>query len=118
VLIQQIFRPILNEVFLVNCQIKQIERNLLEILFELKEQSDVSSFFSDKELSFEELVKQLEEYISLAGEYAIAYEVIVCTLEKYPFKLSGKCSVRLLEIGLIMGYKTDREEDLLYQIKS
>jgi hypothetical protein len=35
-------------------------------------------------------------------------------LESYPFKISGPAAIKLLEVGLLMGYKTERPEDALF----
>ncbi|EGH45014.1 hypothetical protein ALO42_102596 [Pseudomonas syringae pv. atrofaciens] len=35
-------------------------------------------------------------------------------LETLPFKLSGVASVKLLEVGLIFGFKTEAEEDMKF----
>ncbi|MDH1256504.1 MULTISPECIES: hypothetical protein [Pseudomonas] len=45
------------------------------------------------------------------SEYGLAYEVMVSLLERFDFKISGKSAVRLLEVGLYFGYKTDLESD-------
>jgi len=36
---------------------------------------------------------------------------MVSLLERFDFKISGKSAVRLLEVGLYFGYKTDLESD-------
>jgi hypothetical protein len=59
-------------------------------------------------------MKQIFEYIDLAGEYEVAYEILMATVEAYPFLLSGKAAVCLLELGLLFGYKTERKEDDLF----
>ncbi|RMV01494.1 hypothetical protein ALP19_102237 [Pseudomonas syringae pv. tomato] len=35
-------------------------------------------------------------------------------LERLPFKLSGRASVKLLEVGLIFGFKTEMEADMKF----
>ena len=46
-----------------------------------------------------------------AGEYGLVYENVVSKLEASPFKLSGKAAIKLLEVGLIFGFKTESESD-------
>lgn len=55
-------------------------------------------------------MKQIREFVEV-GEYGIAYESMVAHLEALPFVLSGKAAVSLLELGLLFGFKTEREED-------
>jgi hypothetical protein len=55
-------------------------------------------------------MKQIREFVEV-GEYGIAYESMVADIEALPFVLSGKAAVSLLELGLLFGYKTDRDED-------
>lgn len=88
-----------------------LEDNLMFILNELIAQPNVAPLFQPEILSYEEHIKELHEFIDLAGEYGIAYELIICLLEDFPFNLSGKAAVKLLETGLMMGFKTEREED-------
>lgn len=90
---------------------KLIEDNLLFILNELIDQPDVATHFPPEILNYDEHMKELHEFIDMAGEYGIAYELIVSLLEDFPFKLTGKAAVKLLETGLMMGFKTEREED-------
>ncbi|MBB3059991.1 hypothetical protein [Microbulbifer rhizosphaerae] len=89
-----------------------VEKKLLGILEEMEAQKSLSTSYPEDGLSFEEEVQQIREYIEDAGEYSIAYEVIVANLEQIPFLLTGSSAVALLEVGLVMKYKTDREEDL------
>ena len=62
-------------------------------------------------------MRQLHEYISVAGEYGIAYESIIATLEQIPFTLSAAVAIKLLEVGLIMQYKTDRPQDKMFDMR-
>ena len=45
------------------------------------------------------------------NEFGIAYESIVATIEYHPFTLSSRAAVGLLEVALLLGFKTEREED-------
>jgi hypothetical protein len=90
---------------------QELEKRLLVVLAELQGQPAVSSFYSDGELPHDALMRQLSEWIELAGEYEISYESIVATISAYPYVLSGAAAVALLEVGLLLGYKTDRKED-------
>lgn len=46
-----------------------------------------------------------------AGEFGLAYETMISLLESFPFMLTGSAAVRLLEVGLIFGFKTDSDDD-------
>lgn len=88
-----------------------IRERLLSVLSEMREQSHLGKHFGGDSLSFVEEMDQLREYIEDAGEYGIAYESIVSALEDVPFTLSGKAAVKLLEVGLVLGYKTEKPSD-------
>jgi len=93
---------------------QEIELRLLIVLRELEAQSSASSSYSPGELSFTDEMRQLSEYVKVAGEYEIAYESIVATLSAHLFVLTGPAAVALLEAGLLLGYKTSRKEDALF----
>ncbi len=88
-----------------------VETRLRSILNEMNSQSTLESYYSSDSLSFEEEMEQIREYIVEAGEYGLAYESIVINLEEVPFTLSSSNAVKLLEVGLLMKFKTDRDED-------
>jgi hypothetical protein len=88
-----------------------IKERLRRLLSEMREQSQLASYFGGESLSFEEEMEQIREFIEDAGEYGIAYESIVSALEDIPFKISGKAAVNLLEVGLLLGYKTEKPSD-------
>lgn len=94
-----------------------VENRLLEVLSELENQKSVSASYSSEVLPFEEEMKQIREYIEIAGEYGIAYESIVATLETHPFKLSGRSAISLLELALIFKFKTERKKDADFDIR-
>ena len=91
-----------------------IEERLRRVLSEMREQSQLADRFGSEFLPFAEYMEQLREWIEDAGEYGIAFESIVSALEGVPFKLSGKAAVNLLEVGLLLGYKTERPSDEPY----
>lgn len=88
-----------------------IEANLAEIISEISLQADVGSTFPDSLLSFDDTISRLREWVEEAGEYGIAYESVVSMLEASPFNLSGGSAVKLLEVGLLLGFKTERPQD-------
>ena len=88
-----------------------IEKNLLAVLAEIRSQPEVGESFPHEMQSYSEMLEQLREYVEDAGEYSVAYEVIVSTLQRFPFRLSGSACVKLLEVGLLMRFKTDLPED-------
>jgi hypothetical protein len=89
----------------------QMETRLLRILGELERQAEVAAAYPANALPFSEEMKQIREFIEVAGEYGVAYESLVAAIESHPFVLSGKTAISLLELGLLLGYKTDRNED-------
>ena len=92
-----------------------VRTNLLLIHSEMLQQENLAGHYGGDGLSFHEEMQQIAEYIHDAGEYGIAYESIVVNAEEVPFILSSKAAVKLLEVGLIMGFKTDRPEDVRYK---
>lgn len=88
-----------------------IEAALSQIIGEIAVQTDVGSRFPVGMQKFPHQVDQIKEFIDYAGEYALAYEYIICLLEQFPFVLTGQTAVKLLEVGLILQFKTECEED-------
>ncbi len=95
----------------------EIEARLLCVLGEIEGQEDVSACYSPEALPFVEEMGQFHEYIEIAGEYGAAYETLVAAIDAHPFLLSGKAAICLLELGLIFRYKTDRKEDVLFDLR-
>ena len=91
-----------------------IRERLQGVLDEMRKQSHLANHFGGASLSFDEEMEQLREFIEDAGEYGVAYESIVSALEDVPFVLSGKAAVNLLEVGLLLGYKTEKPSDKPY----
>ncbi len=88
-----------------------IESNLLAVLSEVRVQTDVGRAFPPGVREFDEQVEQIRECIQEGGEAGVAYESLVAMLEMFPFQLSGPTAIKLLEVGLLAGYKTERPED-------
>ena len=88
-----------------------IETNLLAVVAELRGQLAIGKRFPRELQSFTDWVEQIREWIEDVGELGIAYESIISTLEVFPFQLSGPTAVKLLETGLMMGFKTERPQD-------
>ena len=93
-----------------------VRQNLSFILSELVSQSDLADHFGGDNLSFDEQMEQLRLFIEDVGEYGVAYEVIVATAEQAPFTFSSKAAIKLLEVGLLLGFKTDRPEDSVFNV--
>jgi hypothetical protein len=91
-----------------------IENNLLVILSELSIQPEIATHFPPDIQSYDEQLAQIDEYLVDAGEYGLGYELIVNLLAVFPFKLSGSAAVKLLEVGLLLGFKTEAPEDVLF----
>ncbi len=101
----------------MNILVPEIEARLRCVLGEVEGQEDVSACYSPESLPFAEEMEQIHEYIEIAGEYGIAYETLVATIEAHHFLLSGKAAICLLELGLLFRYKTDRKEDALFDLR-
>lgn len=95
---------------------ESVQLRLSDVLSEIIAQSRVGETYPTSCQSFNDEMSQILEYISV-GEYSIAYECIVANLEKFPFTLSGPTAIKLLEVGLRMGYKTDRPEDEAFDMR-
>ena len=90
---------------------QHIKSNLLFIVNEISAQPEIAKYFPPEMQSYDEQINQVKEYLIEAGEYQIAYEIIVSMLESFPFQLSGSASIKLLEVGLLMKFKTEKPED-------
>ncbi|MDR0588474.1 MAG: hypothetical protein LBG61_05835 [Burkholderiales bacterium] len=93
------------------------ENNLLFILSEIEDQDEVGNTFSSEMLSFSEEKENIREFIEDTGEYGIAYEALVAILETHPFRISSTAAIKLLEVGLLMRYKTESPEDALFDTR-
>ena len=102
---------------MTSLQRNEIASRLLIILNEIERQDHVSASYPPNVLPFDDQMKQMHEYIEAAGEYGIAYESLIATIDKLPFVLSGKAAISLLELGLLFRYKTDRKEDSLFDAR-
>ena len=96
---------------------KLIDSNLLAVLSEVEAQPAVGECRPPDTLSFSDEIKLLHEWIDYAGEAGLAYESLVCMLESEPFQLSGSAAVKLLEVGLLMKFKTERLKDEKFRIR-
>jgi hypothetical protein len=90
---------------------KLIEDNLSVVLIEIRGQANVGKLFPPELQSFSEQVEQIREWIEDVREYGLAYESLVTMLDAFPFQLSGRAAIKLLEVGLLMRLKTERPED-------
>jgi hypothetical protein len=88
-----------------------VEGSLTALLEELESQPEMAIFFPSDKLGYRDTLSNIREWLEDAGEYGLAYEVIVSLLESFDFKISGKSAVRLLEVGLHFGYKTNNGTD-------
>ncbi|MGU7771832.1 hypothetical protein ACV229_16885 [Burkholderia sp. MR1-5-21] len=88
-----------------------IEGNLDFILDEMKAQPEVAQYYPPGGLTYDEHLAQINEFNADAGEYGLAYEYVVGALESIPFRLTGAAAVKLLEIGLLMGFKSEQDLD-------
>ena len=91
-----------------------ISSNLLCVLDEIRTQPELAKTFPPDQLSYEESVEQMRAFIEDAGEFGIAYETMVMILADYPFRLSSPTAIRLLEVGLLMKFKTELPEDAVF----
>lgn len=95
----------------MTANIKLIIERLAAVLAEVQAQIDVGKLFPPELQGFSEQVEQIREWIEDVGEYGIAYESLVSMLEAFPFELSGHAAIKLLEVGLLLRFKTERAED-------
>lgn len=92
-----------------------IVERLLRVYKDMVQQDEsVAEDYPDDGLSFDDEFKQIAEFLGPANEYGAAYECIIANLEAAPFKLSAEAAIALLEVGLLLRYKTDREEDSVF----
>jgi hypothetical protein len=89
-----------------NEYLEALRQRLDAVLTEMRKQTHLSGHFGEDLLPFDEYMDQLQEYID-AAEFGVAYESMVATLEQIPFALSGKSAIGLVEVALILGYKTE-----------
>jgi hypothetical protein len=88
-----------------------IESNLMLVLEEMEGQPEVGRSYPPDLMPYEEEMAQIREFIDLAGEYGLAFEYINGALERFPYRISGKAAIKLLEVGLLMGFKSEGDED-------
>lgn len=89
---------------------RKLEGRLLALLSEMRGQPHVARAYGPEHLPYEDEMTEIGEFIEV-GEYGCAYEVILASLENRPLMLSGHVAVQLLELGLLLGFKTERPED-------
>ena len=95
-----------------------IKANLHAVFVEMAAQPEAGAAYPAEQASFEKHMGFLREWIEDHREYGIAYESIVAALEELPFRLSGKAAVKLLEVGLLLGFKTDRSKDKSFDVRT
>lgn len=91
-----------------------VYQRLIAIASELHEQKHLATKHWDSQDDFENEMCQIKEYIEEAGEYGIAYDVIIANLDQVPFQLSSKAVLGLIEVALVMGYKTEDDCDAVF----
>jgi|SaaInlStandDraft_4_1057021.scaffolds.fasta_scaffold192521_2 hypothetical protein len=91
-----------------------IER-LKSIHEELASQMYLSRYDKKEFASYKECLDYIPEFID-AYEHGLSYEFTVNILENYPATLSGKNAIYLLELGLLMGFKTEADEDKIFNL--
>lgn len=96
---------------------KIIESNLRAVLAEIQAQPEIGGVFPAELQSYTDQVQQIAEFIEQAGEYGVAYESLICMLERFPFTLSGPVAIKLLEVGLLMRFKTELPDDAQFDYR-
>jgi hypothetical protein len=91
-----------------------IEANLTAALAEIRGQPNISKDIPLDRSSFADEIEQILGWIEDHGEYGIAYEALIALLEAFPFQLSGRAAVKLLEVGLLFRFKTEQPKDALF----
>jgi hypothetical protein len=92
---------------------KLADDNLTLILRELEAQPQIGKYYPPTAMSYGDQVAQIREFIDV-GEYLLAYEYINGALEEFPYSISGKAAIKLLEVGLLMGFKSELERDRIF----
>ncbi len=90
--------------------------NLMLVASEM-DQPSVAAQIPPSMATLRDQLQQIDEFLGEANEFALAYESIVSLLELFPFAMSGPASVRLLEAGLLLRYKTDRPADARFDVR-
>jgi hypothetical protein len=93
-----------------------VEANLSSVIREMSAQPEAAD--PKDPASFEELMSDVRKWIEDHGEYGVAYEAMVAELERGEFRLSGRAAVKLLEVGLLFGFKTERPQDKRFNLKT
>lgn len=89
------------------------DKNLEYVVEQLSQLRELSDIEDSNQMPIADQIRQIGEWIS-ANETNIAYESIVCIMEKYNFVVPSLCAIKLLEVGLMFRYKTDRDEDKIF----
>lgn len=92
-----------------------VEANLSSVLREMSAQPEAVD--PTDRGRFEENMSGVRENIEHHAEYGIAYEAMIRELEAGEFRLSGRAAIKLLEVGLLFGFKTERPEDKRFSCK-
>ena len=95
----------------MNNRVTLFRKKLSQILTEIEGQTQFLMSAPPSKQSYPEQLAQIREYVDEAGEFSLAYECLVAILETGPFQLSGSSAIRLLEIGLLLKFKTELPED-------
>lgn len=91
-----------------------ISGRLLQILGEIDAQPSERADLQSGEMSFEDQLAEIRGFLEYAGEYGLAYEYIVGLLAGSRLVVSGPAAVALLEVGLLLGFKTESELDKVF----
>jgi len=73
--------------------------------------------FPMETMSFDEQIQQVSEWLHGVGELSLSYETLVSMLERYPFVMTGRGAVKLLEVGLLLRFKTDLDKDKKFDFR-
>ncbi|OYR07538.1 hypothetical protein [Brucella grignonensis] len=90
-----------------------VEKNLKFIAGELINKGEYYEPLYDNEMPYEEQIISIFEYID-HGEYGVAYENLICLLERSKTCVSAKATVKIIEVSLLFGFKTERLEDRIF----
>lgn len=93
-----------------------LESGLTEIHAQVATQIGARSSASSEEC-FVHQMNLINEFID-NNEFELAYEELVLWLEDGHFLVSGSTAVRLLEIGLLLGFKSERDCDSRFDRRS
>ncbi len=92
----------------------EITNRLLMVWRAMEQQPEALLPFAKTNENAKEQLRILLSMIT-CNEPALAYDVIIYSIEGGGFVFSGAVALALLELGLLFGYKTNRDIDAIFK---